>query len=278
MRIAFFLNISLIILASVAATLGQELESVKLDEVRLSRTPRAKFALHPDGNLIAVFGVDNSVGLVDRRSQKIIRNLVGHRKMVRAAQFSNDGGALASGGFDKHVLLWSIPDGELTMKLDHHRGEVSSLTFDPTGSILASGSGDKRILMWDVATGDILGTLKGHAATVVCLSFDRAGISLFSGGEDGKVVQWSAVSREKLKTVDSQRNPVVQLAVTSDDEYLVTLDNRGKLRIRNLVIDTLLTSISIPVIAASSVAMAPDRPWMYTANGLSVYVWNVEEG
>ncbi len=59
MRIAFFLNSSLIILASVAASLGQELESVKLDEVRLSQTPHAKFALHPDGNLIAVFGVDN---------------------------------------------------------------------------------------------------------------------------------------------------------------------------------------------------------------------------
>lgn len=278
MQIAFFLNSSLIILASVAASLGQELESVKLDEVRLSQTPHAKFALHPDGNLIAVFGLDNSISLVDRQSQTIIRKLVGHSKMVRAAQFSKDGRALASGGIDEQVLLWSIPDGELTMKLDHHRGEVSSLTFDPTGSILASGSADKRILMWDVATGDILGTLKGHAATVVCLSFDRAGIALFSGGEDGKVVQWSAVSREKLKTVDSQRNPVVQLSVTSDDQYLVTVDNRGKLRIRNLVIDTLVTSISIPVIAPSSVGMAPDRPWVYTANGSSVYVWNVEEG
>ncbi len=128
MRIAFFLNSSLIILASVAASLGQELESVKLDEVRLSQTPHSKFALHPDGNLIAVFGVDNSVGLVDRQSQKIIRKLVGHSMMVRAAQLSKDGGALASGGVDKQVLLWSIPDGELTMKLDHHRGEVSSLT------------------------------------------------------------------------------------------------------------------------------------------------------
>lgn len=278
MRIAIFLNTSLIVLASATSSLSQELEIVKLDEVRVSQSRQAKLALHPDGNLIAVFGVGNSVRLVDRQSQTTVKTLVGHRKTVRSAQFSKDGRTLASGGVDKQVVLWSVPDGLLKMKLDKHRGGISSLTFDPTGKTLASGSTDKKILLWDVLSGDKLATLKGHAATVAGLSFDPTSAHLFSGSEDGTLIQWSAATRKQLKKVQTQGNPIVQLLLTPDNKHLVAVDNRGELRIWDLAKGILVRTISTSATALSGVAIAPDQPWVYMANRSAIHVWSIDTG
>ena len=69
-------------------------------------------ALHPDGSVLAVAGVDTDIHLwevgADRPARKAA-TLRGHTGVINRLSFSRDGGLLASAADDGNVRLWTIP-------------------------------------------------------------------------------------------------------------------------------------------------------------------------
>jgi cytochrome c len=81
-------------------------------EIAAAQTPIIAVALLPDGKLIAAAGIRGSVAIIDRRSRKLERTLVGPGLPVWSVAFFPDGRTLLTGGTDRMIRRWDAIAGE----------------------------------------------------------------------------------------------------------------------------------------------------------------------
>jgi len=83
-----------------------------LAEVEASSTPIIAIAVSPDGNLVAAAGIRGSVGLIERKTRKLVHTLVGPGLPVWSVAFLPDGHTLLTGGTDRMIRRWDALSGE----------------------------------------------------------------------------------------------------------------------------------------------------------------------
>jgi WD40 repeat protein len=111
-------------------------------------------AYSPDGNLLAVAGMDGTVRLWDPRSAKMIRELTGHGRPVTGVAFSPDGASLASVGQDGMLRLWDAKSGDA--KFVKPVGKSQDIVFSPDGKTILGWSPEDLVRMFDSGTGQPL--------------------------------------------------------------------------------------------------------------------------
>lgn len=109
----------------------------------------------PDGERLVVACMNHTLRIVDARSGRELRKLVGHTGEVRAVSWSPDGQRIASGGDDKTVRIWNAQSGLQVLVLKQHQSNVESVAWSPDGKQLASGSSRGEVLVWDARSGVI---------------------------------------------------------------------------------------------------------------------------
>ncbi|NDJ59720.1 MAG: hypothetical protein GYB67_01270 [Chloroflexi bacterium] len=122
--------------------------------------PRDWFYTSPDGALIARFGVDGIIRLIDTTTDAEIARFFGHLREVTSAAFTPDGSLLASASLDGTIRLWAVPDlaaaratpveAAALAVLTGHNGGVTGVDFSRDGSLLASSGFDGTIRLWAV--------------------------------------------------------------------------------------------------------------------------------
>jgi cytochrome c len=85
--------------------------SVRAD-IPAGSTPIIALALSPDGTRAAAASIGGSVAVVERRSAKILFNLVGPGLPVWSLAFRPDGLELLTGGADRAVRRWDMQTGQ----------------------------------------------------------------------------------------------------------------------------------------------------------------------
>ena len=81
-------------------------------EVAAQETPVIAVTVSPDGKLVAAAGIRGSVAIVDRKSRKLIRTLVGPGLPVWSVSFFPDSRTLLTGGTDRMIRRWDTLTGE----------------------------------------------------------------------------------------------------------------------------------------------------------------------
>jgi len=69
-------------------------------------------AISRDGTHIAAAGINGAVALIDRKTQNVLRTLVGAGKPVWAVALLPDGRTLLTGGGDRAIRRWNAETGE----------------------------------------------------------------------------------------------------------------------------------------------------------------------
>jgi WD40 repeat protein len=156
-------------------------------------------AYHPQRNLLASAGYDNTIRIWDLDRLDTLVVLKGHTAEVGSLAFSPDGRLLASGSGDRTVRIWDYENGPQPVRvLAGHQAEVAAVAFSPDGTLLASGSHDTTIKLWSMPGGMERRELRGHKGEVACLAFSPHGQLLASGGgqraEHGEVRTWEVAS------------------------------------------------------------------------------------
>jgi cytochrome c len=80
--------------------------------VDAGETPMISIAASRDGELIAAAGIRGSVGIIDRKSRKLVHTLVGPGLPVWSVVFFPDSRTLLTGGADRMVRRWDARSGE----------------------------------------------------------------------------------------------------------------------------------------------------------------------
>ena len=81
-------------------------------DVQASPTPIVALALSPDGRLVAAAGIRGSVAVIERKTRKLARTLVGPGLPVWSAAFFPDNRTLLTGGADRIIRRWDAVSGE----------------------------------------------------------------------------------------------------------------------------------------------------------------------
>ena len=116
-----------------------------------------------------------------------------------------------------------------TFVVNTRRGGLFRFAVSPDGTRVAGGNSGGLIMVWDVETGAKI-ELKGHPdRSLHALAFSPDGSVLASAAEDGKVLLWNPRSGEVVKTlrIGPSRGIIKQLAFSSDNQYLITVNGNG---------------------------------------------------
>jgi WD40 repeat protein len=118
----------------------------------------------PDGKWLLSTSTDDTIGVWDVATGRLVARLTGHNADVFCAVMSPDGTRIASGGRDGYVRLWDTIRFQNVAQLGGHKDYIYSLAWSPDGRQLFSGSGDWTVRIWDTRTlAEQLDALKARA-------------------------------------------------------------------------------------------------------------------
>ncbi len=122
-------------------------DAASLDLVHEWRETRGRIAISPDGETLAVAGLQ--IELYAIPSGTLIRTFGSFQENIRSVAFSSDGSRLVTGSNDRIIRIWDPASGDQLLQLRGHLDSVDELEFTPDGTRLLSGSGDYMVRAWD---------------------------------------------------------------------------------------------------------------------------------
>jgi WD40 repeat protein len=142
-------------------------------------------AIHPNGNLVAVGGVD-VLSTGERDGAVCVWDATTKLKTatfdigVYAVAFDPKGRYLAGAGLADKVHVWDLAREEEVFSLDGHHERINCVQFSPDGNYLLSGGDDQTIRVWDVLSGRLV-IAREFDSPVQSLAFNPDGTTIFTG-------------------------------------------------------------------------------------------------
>lgn len=184
--------------------------------------------------ILASSSEDLTIKLWDINSGVCLRTLSGHLKDIKSVAFSPDGKRLASASCDSTLKLWDISTGECLytfqkndlytfQKNDDSSPSLSglrSVVFSNDGRTLVTGGCDRALRFWDISKGDRYQVWEDsdYIGSIIINSEKQI---LFSN--PGKFVKlWDLRTSECLKTLEGHSNSVTSIALSPDNQLLVS--------------------------------------------------------
>src|SRR5262249_5312177 len=121
-------------------------------------------AMSVDGGQCAVCTLwpgDNTFGLYDLETGRIIRSFTGHENWVTGVALSPDGRLALSGDRAAGTAhLWDVDTGKDLQRLEGHGEDVCSVAFAPDSRRAIAGDRAGFVRVWDLRTGKESGSFR----------------------------------------------------------------------------------------------------------------------
>jgi WD40 repeat protein len=237
---------------------------------------------------LRVWSIPALFGSVDHNIEPYL-TLQAHKKGVNSIAFSPDGSVLASGGSDAIARFWDTTSGELLGSVIGGTFVVPAISFMPQGKTIAVVNGE-AIRLRDIETESILGTFLAETS-LYSLAFDPDGDWLAAGGTDNRIRLWHS-SQAFRSGQETYPEPVFldghsgqlggyqaliwQVLFSPDGRLLASAGGDGTIRIWNPNVGTLLFTLDVHNLGATSLAFHPDGLAL-ASGGLDsrVVVWGI---
>jgi WD40 repeat protein len=167
-------------------------------------------SLSPDGNALAVVGIDKQARVFELATTKLLYTVP-----AEGAVFSPAGKLLATAAGD--VVLRDAATGKELYKLENASAGYSAVGFSGDGSRMIAVGGKVAAIVWEVATRRVL--FKQRVGTGALLSPDGKRLA---GGWDRQVRFWDVTSGAELPAIHSLEHWVLGMAWSPDGRSFAT--------------------------------------------------------
>ncbi len=255
-------------------------------------SPVTSIAFAPQGDSLAVTGVDAALWLYDWRSGKDIRAFRGACSAVEHMAWSRDGKLLATVPDDHYTFkylihVWDCQTGKEAKRLAGHKGEVCAVAFSPDGTTLASGDGGGVIKLWDMKAGveifsGAVSKQPGvHRIAALTWSADGRTLACASGDFErrGEVTLWGVPDHRLIRTMPVDGSSVQSLAFSADSSLLAGGRTDGQISLWNAAGDTAPRSLKGHQGTVWSVAFSPKGRVLASASqDRAIKLWDTDTG
>jgi WD40 repeat protein len=198
--------------------------------------------LNAAGTLLVGVADPNKMYIWDTRQRRLIDEFAAHQQGIRGLAFSPTSENLLASSSKGIIYMWdlfsriqSARSHEPTRTLKGHAENVYSVAFSRDGKLLASSGGDDMImLLWDVESGNILQRYRGHNSGVDSVAISHDAQLIASGSRDKTVRLWDVNTGNELVRFADHMYEVKCVVFTPDGTQLISCDESGAFRIRNL--------------------------------------------
>ena len=175
--------------------------------------------------------------------------------------FSPDNKILAACADDQFITFWDLETFEIIGNpIVSLNGSFDSLEYSHDGRILSS-SGGGAVSLWDVKTRFSMGVPMINSRTPITkILFNQDDSVIFTGNEDGEISLWDVQTQQPIGLPISDQNAralaadlpdfdtfyglnghsrsIVNMVLSADDRYLITMDDGGTLHIWDFDIES----------------------------------------
>ncbi|KAH1258484.1 WD repeat-containing protein WDS [Glycine max] len=205
--------------------------------------------------------------------------LTGHKNEVWFVQFSNNGEYLVSSSNDCTAIIWKVlEDGKLTLKhtLCGHQHAVSFVAWSPDDTKLLTCGNTEVLKPWDVETGTCKHTFGNQGFVVSSCAWFPSSKQFACGSSDPEkgVCLWDC-DGNVIKSWRGMRMPkVVDLAVTPDGEYLISIFMDKEIRILHM--GTSAEQVISEEHPITSLSVSGDSKFfIVNLNSQEIHMWDV---
>ncbi|MCA9105563.1 MAG: hypothetical protein KDA83_09070, partial [Planctomycetales bacterium] len=230
---------------------GPEREVAVTDEPGVMR-------LSPNGQILAIGGLQGAIDLFDPLTGEFIRRLEGHRRTVLDLSFFPDGSRLTSCALDGTIRVWDLQRGGEVAQWPLPSGAATRLAVTPQGRSLIVTTSNGVVFSLNPNTGEISQRVPAHRNDVVTLVGTPDGKHWVTAGVDEKVWLWGEKADETLEIEDSS-NLVACGDFTSDGIYVALGDDRGDVRFYLTETGEFLAEVKLPAFEKAIAVSLLDR-------------------
>jgi WD40 repeat protein/serine/threonine protein kinase len=249
---------------------GQERAVVDLHNQRATA-----LRLSPNGERLAVGGIDGRVRCWATRTGKQLLTLTGHQSVCTDVAFSPDGRRIASvGDSDRTARLWDAETGQSLAILTPHEGPVSQVHFSPQSDRVLSIEAypGNTLRLWNASTGKFIAEMRGHTNAAEKLAFSPDGTRVASGGLDRTIRLWDAGTGQAVWSREGHRAPITSVAFSLDGKYVISASQDSTARLWDAA-----TGASLGVLHGHTGSILESSA-RYTADGRSIVTASAADG
>ncbi|PWZ03148.1 WD40 repeat-like protein [Testicularia cyperi] len=161
----------------------------------------AKFS--PNGKLLALSLLDNTVKVFFADTLKFFLSLYGHKLPVLSLDISGDSKLCVTVSADKNVKIWGLDFGDCHKSIFAHNESIMSVCFEKGqqgGGLMGGRQGDSHhfwtaakdglLKHWDGDNFQLIQQLEGHHGEIWALAPGHAGQAVVTAGADRSIRTW----------------------------------------------------------------------------------------
>lgn len=233
--------------------------------------PVAELSWSPDGQCLAVGGVEGKVVVYEVTSGKPIREWQAHSGGLFRCAFSSSTGLLATSGQDGQVRLWNAISGEVGQTLPMGSAWVEHLAWSSDGQWLAATAG-RTLRLWQPSTG-IIHEVPPAKTTWSGLTWHHSRPEL-AVARFGGVDIWSASSVQWTTSLP-WKTSLISVAWSPDGRWIVAGTQELSVQIWQLPFRP-ESELAMSGYAAKvrQLAWHPSSRYLATGGGIEIMVWD----
>ncbi len=193
-----------------------------------SPSPLTSISLTPKGRLIACGTMDSQIILVDPKSGKTKRGILGHSGTVTDVFFVGSPNLVLSCSWDKTTRLWNRKKIEESLVLKHS-SEVKALSLSLKLGKGASGSRDGMVKIFSLRSLKTIRNLQAHGSDICGLAIIDDEQKLVTASYDGTCRLWDLTSYDAEKTLVKQKNRIRSVTTALDGSSVFLGFQKGKI-------------------------------------------------
>ncbi|MBW2277126.1 MAG: PQQ-binding-like beta-propeller repeat protein [Deltaproteobacteria bacterium] len=193
--------------------------------------PGTAVAFSPNGDRIAVGGVDGRLALLDPGDGRVTAEMRWLDSAISGLAWSPEDQRIAAARMDGSVQIWDPQTGEIVLGLEGHRGPVHGICYSPDGEMVATAGNDGTVRIWETQSGTQLAAFEGDWSSVLTVAWSPDGDVIASGGMDGVVRLWDAETAEPLAVLAGRPSELIDATWSPSGDLIAAGADDGTVRI-----------------------------------------------